>query len=363
MGFKLGIVGLPNVGKSTLFNALTEAQNAQAENYPFCTIEPNVGMVAVPDIRLEAISKIVNPQKIVPTHIQFVDIAGLVEGASAGEGLGNQFLAHIRETHAIAHIVRCHDDKDITHVSGGVDPVRDCEVIDTELLLADLQTVAQGIIRWEKKAKSDAKARAVLAELKALEAYLNEGKRASRFPVDQDAQWYKELHLLTAKPMMIIANVSDTMHLDENIFYQNLVQSTQDQDVMCFPICARLEAQMAGMLFEEKQAFLEEIGMHEPGLEQLIRLGYQLLGLKTFFTAGEKEVHAWTTHKDANAVVAAGEIHTDFMKHFIRAEVIGYDDYITCGGELKAKELGRWRLEGKDYLVIDGDVIYFRVGS
>lgn len=360
MAIKCGIVGLPNVGKSTLFNALTAAEIA-AENYPFCTIEPNVGIVPVPDPRLAAIAAIVSPQKIIPTAMEFVDIAGLVAGASKGEGLGNQFLANIRETHAIAHVVRCFEDDDVTHVSGRVSPVDDIEIINTELALADLEAVEKQLLKAEKNAKTGQKEALQLRDtLKMFKDVLDDGRPARAMDLDESqAKILHSLHLLTAKPVMYVANVAedgftDNPHLDAVVDYA----AKEGSSVVA--ICAAIEAEIAVLDEADKNEFLTDLGFDEPGLDRVIRGGYALLGLQTFFTAGEKEVRAWTTKVGATAPQAAGEIHTDFQKGFIRAEVIGYDDYIRCNGEQGAKEAGRLRLEGKEYIVEEGDIMHFR---
>src|SRR5512134_762320 len=361
MGIKCGIVGLPNVGKSTLFNAVTQAQNAAAANYPFCTIDPNVGVVPVPDLRLKALADIVKPERILPTTVEFVDIAGLVAGASKGEGLGNKFLAHIRETDAIAHVVRCFVNDDVVHVAGKIDPIADIDVINTELALADLDTVERGLRRAEKEAKTGDKDAARLRDvLKRMNAHLDSGKPARTLPLDpMERPLLKDLHLITLKPLMYVANVA------ENGFVGNpYLEAVNDRAVTdgadVVPVCAAIEAEIAQLDEGDRLAFLEELGLHEPGLNRVIRAAYHLLGLLTFFTAGVKEVRAWTTHIGAHAPQAAGEIHTDFEKGFIRAEVISYDDFVACKGEQGVKEAGRMRREGMEYAVREGDVMHFR---
>jgi GTP-binding protein YchF len=360
MGIKCGIVGLPNVGKSTLFNALTAAE-IPAENYPFCTIDPNVGVVAVPDPRLDAIAAIVEPEKIVPTVVEFVDIAGLVEGASQGEGLGNQFLAHIRETHAIAHLVRCFENDDVTHVTGRVDPLHDIEIIDTELMLADLETVQKSLQRAERAAKTNEKAAVARRDaLQKLSAALEAGRPARSVVLEpREQETLRDLHLITAKPVMYIANVAEGA-TDDDPLVAPVRALAAEQRAELVVICAAIEAEIAQLPDAERAEFLESLGLAEPGLNRVIRSAYRLLGLKTFYTAGPKEVRAWTVSKDATAPEAAGVIHTDFQRGFIRAEVIGYEQFIRRRGEQGAREAGELRLEGKSYVVQEGDVIHFR---
>ena len=365
MGFKCGIVGLPNVGKSTLFNALTQTAAAEAANYPFCTIEPNVGEVPVPDPRLEKLAGIAKSAQVIPTRLTFVDIAGLVRGASKGEGLGNQFLAHIREVDAIAYVLRCFEDDDITHVEGRIDPAADADTVETELMLADLESLERRRANLEKRAKGndkEAKAQIVVID-KALEL-LRDGRpaRMAEVTAEEEAMW-RGLQLLTAKPVLYVCNVDEASAATGNAFSRAVEARAADEGAASVVISAKIEAELAGLDDDERAEYLADLGLEEPGLNRLIRAGYDLLHLLTYFTVGPKEARAWTITEGTKAPKAAGVIHTDFEKGFIRAETISYDDYVTLGGETPAKEAGKMRLEGKEYVVKDGDVMHFRFNT
>jgi GTP-binding protein YchF len=365
MGFKCGIVGLPNVGKSTLFNALTQTAAAQAANYPFCTIEPNVGDVAVPDPRLERLAAIAKSADIIPTRITFVDIAGLVRGASKGEGLGNQFLANIREVDAIAHVLRCFEDDDITHVEGRIDPVGDAETVETELMLADLESLERRVIPIEKKAKGGEKeAKEQFALMSKAIALLRDGKPARMAELTpEEREPYRQLGLMTQKPVLYVCNVDEGSAAEGNKFSKMVEEKAKREGARSVVISARIEEEVAQLAAGEREEFLQSIGLEEPGLNRMIRAGYDLLGLITFFTVGPKEARAWTVTKGSRAPQAAGVIHTDFEHGFIRAETIAYDDYIAGNGEAGARDAGKFRLEGKDYVVADGDVMHFRFNA
>jgi len=365
MGFKCGIVGLPNVGKSTLFNALTESAAAQAANYPFCTIEPNVGEVPVPDPRLDRLATIAKSAQVVPTRLTFVDIAGLVRGASKGEGLGNQFLAHIREVDAIAYVLRCFEDNDVVHVEGRVDPIADAETIETELMLADLDSLERRVPILEKKIRGqDKEAKKTLVLLERALALLREGKPARLAALDEDERTeFRSLGLLTAKPVLYACNVDEASAATGNVDSMRVEALAKAEGAGCVIISAKIEAELAELPLDERRAYLTELGLEEPGLNRLINEGYKLLGLITYFTAGPKEARAWTVPAGTRAPQAAAVIHTDFEKGFIRAETIAYDDYVTLSGEAGARDAGKLRLEGKDYVVKDGDVLHFRFAT
>jgi len=363
MGLSIGLVGLPNVGKSTTFNALTKAQNAEAANYPFCTIEPNKAIVPVPDKRLDELAKIVNPERIQHSTLDFVDIAGLVKGASKGEGLGNKFLSNIRETEVILHIVRCFEDENIVHTEGNIDPVRDIEIIETELIFADLEALSNRAERLKKQARVDKSAGALMEMALEVIEFLEKGNMAYTFEKKDDElfeQLNQELRLLTAKEIMYGANVDEAGLADDSVYVKAVQEHAATNNSEVIKLCAKFEEDLVGMDDEEAAEFLEEIGVSESGLAQIIHKGFDKLGLMSYFTAGVKEVRAWTIRKNTTAPKAAAVIHNDFEKGFIRAEVIGYNDYIACGGENKAKEAGKMRLEGKEYIVQDGDVMHFR---
>jgi GTP-binding protein YchF len=365
MGFKCGIVGLPNVGKSTLFNALTETAAATAANYPFCTIEPNVGEVPVPDERLDALAKIAKSAEVIPTRLTFVDIAGLVRGASKGEGLGNQFLAVIREVDAIAYVLRCFEDDDIIHVEGKVDPIADAETIETELMLADLDSLERRVPLIERKIRgADKEAKKSLELVERALVLLREGSPARLAEVaEEDETAFKALNLLTAKPVLYVCNVDEASAATGNAHSRRVEERAKAEGAGCVTISAKIESELAELSAEERKAYLAELGLDEPGLNRLIREGYKLLGLITYFTAGPKEARAWTVTRGTRAPQAAGVIHTDFEKGFIRAETIPYDDYVSLGGETGARDAGKMRLEGKDYVVKDGDVLHFRFAT
>jgi len=363
MGFRCGIVGLPNVGKSTLFNALTETQAAQAANYPFCTIEPNVGQVGVPDPRLDQLATIAGSQKIIPTQLGFVDIAGLVRGASKGEGLGNQFLGNIREVDAVIHVLRCFENDDIQHVDNKVDPIADAETVETELLLSDLESLEKRVPAAQKKAaQGDKESKLIATVLGQTLELLREGKpaRLTQLRDEDEARVFQQAQLLTAKPVLYVCNVEEETASEGNAFSARVFEKAKAEGASAVIVSAAIEAELTGMDADERLAFLEEMGLHETGLARVIRAGYELLHLLTFFTVGPKEARAWTIHKGAKAPDAAGEIHSDMQRGFIRAETIAFDDFVSLGGEAGAKEAGKLRQEGKEYVVHDGDVMHFK---
>jgi len=365
MGFKCGIVGLPNVGKSTLFNALTQTAAAEAANYPFCTIEPNVGEVGVPDERLEKLAAIAKSGEIIPTRLTFVDIAGLVRGASKGEGLGNKFLSHIREMDAVAYVLRCFEDDDITHVENRIDPLADAEVVETELMLADMESLEKRVSATEKKAKSgDKEAKALLAVMEKALAPLRDGKPARTAAITpEERPIFAGLQLLTSKPVLYVCNVDEASAANGNAYSARVAEQAKAEGAVSVVISAKIESEFAGLPPADRAEFLAEMGLSEPGLNRLIRAGYQLLDLVTYFTIGPKEARAWTITRGTKAPQAAGVIHTDFEKGFIRAETIAYEDYVAGGGETGAKEVGKMRLEGKEYVVRDGDIMHFRFAN
>jgi GTP-binding protein YchF len=365
MGFKCGIVGLPNVGKSTLFNALTQTAAAQAANYPFCTIEPNVGEVAVPDPRLDALAEVAKSAQIIPTRLTFVDIAGLVRGASKGEGLGNQFLAHIREVDAIAYVLRCFEDDDVTHVEGRVDPLSDADTVETELMIADLESLEKRVVALEKRARgADKEAKEQLELVNRVLPLLRDGKPARLTKVsDEERPAFDALNLLTSKPVLYVANVDEASAAEGNAYSAKVEERAKQEGAVAVVISARIESEIATLPPEERADYLDALGLHETGLDRLINAGYRLLGLVTYFTVGPKEARAWTIERGTKAPQAAGVIHSDFEKGFIRSETIAYADYVALKGEAGAKEAGRMRLEGKDYVVADGDVLHFRFAN
>jgi len=363
MGFRCGIVGLPNVGKSTLFNALTETQAAQAANYPFCTIEPNVGQVGVPDPRLDKLAEIAKSAKIIPTQLSFVDIAGLVRGASKGEGLGNQFLGNIREVDAVVHVLRCFENDDIQHVENKVDPIADAETVETELLLSDLESLEKRVPAAQKKAsQGDKEAKIAAAVLGQALDLLRDGKpaRLTKPADEEEARVFRQAQLLTAKPVLYVCNVEEEAAAEGNAFSRRVFEKAAAEGASAVIVSAAIEAELTGMEIEERLAFLEEMGLHETGLARIIRAGYELLDLLTFFTVGPKEARAWTVHKGAKAPEAAGEIHSDMQRGFIRAETIAFDDFVSLGGEAPARDAGKLRQEGKEYVLQDGDVLHFK---